>query len=151
MKINKSTITLILIIVILTGTVFILKSILNNNVSAINISVFGQSIIGEKFTKTLSIINTNNVYYLSYACETKEPEKFCNCDKFEKILSNEEVEKFIKEVENLKDEGEKAKCCDHPWTEITLKYAFSREKSLTVSMEPIDIEKIFNIDCTTAK
>jgi len=147
MKINKSAIALILIIVVIGAIAFILKSVQNNEVIAININVYGQSIIGEKYTKALSIINTNNVYHLTYACESKEPEKFCKCNYFEKILTNEEFENFIKEVENLKDEGEKAKCCDHPWTEIKLKYSSLKEKLIIVSMEPIDIEKTFSIDC----
>ena len=147
-KKNKYIIILILITAAFAGTAFIWKNNQSNKIESININVYGQSIIAEMYNKALSIVNKNNEYHLTYICNTKEPGKFCNCSNFEKTVSNEELTKFIKEVENLKDEGEKAKCCDHPWTEITIKYMSSKEKLLTFSMEPIDIEKTFSINCT---
>jgi hypothetical protein len=149
MKKDKYITITILTAVVLIGAAFVYKTIQNNKIASVNLKVYGQSIIGEQYTKMLSITKNGDSYRLNYECSTNEPGKFCNCSNFEKTLSSKEFTTFIEEIGKLKDEGNNAKCCDHPWTEITLKYASSREKTLAVSMEPFDIEKIFNIDCST--
>jgi len=137
------------LILMITVVAFLSLSALirNNKVTSISIRVVGQSIIGEKYNKNLNVTKTNNEFYLTYECTSKDSTKYCKCSDVTKLVTDEDVNALLTQIKTLSDGGESAKCCDHPWTEIEVRYANSTVQRLTVIMEPIDIEKLFNINC----
>lgn len=114
-----------------------------------SLKVIGESFIGLQFKEELNLTYTElDGFVIQYTCNNTYGYKpHCNCKTLEKHVDNNTVEKFLDAINALKDGGDNAKCCDHPWTEIELIYANGNNKSIVVANEPIDIEIMFSIDC----
>ncbi len=145
---KKNMIFLLLIGVLAVIIILALQLVVKrNSVQSVSIEVIGESIIGENYHKTAIVGNESGEYFLAYKCTSKEPNKNCNCNDVGKKVSDDEFNELIKVIATLKDGGETAKCCDHPWTEIEINYVNGAAKKLTVAMEPVEVEKIFKLDC----
>jgi len=112
-----------------------------------SLRVIGMTYLGNKGSKEVSLIHTEDRYVVRYSCHTKGPGFKCGCRNEEKEVGKQAVDQFLKVVENLKDQGENAECCDHPWTEIKLDYLDGSSKKIKVALEPVEVEKIFHLDC----
>lgn len=103
--------------------------------------------MGVQYKKEVTLIHEDLGYALKYSCEAREGfENFCECKEVEKVVEESTVDQFLKLLDSLRDEGEEAKCCDHPWSEIEVTYSNGSGKKIAVSF-PVEVEKIFNIDC----
>ncbi len=68
------------------------------------------------------------------------------CSKGDKKIENREVEKLVELISTLRDDGEKATCCDHPWTEINLNYSSPpSHKKIMVGYDLLELKEIFNL------
>lgn len=114
-------------------------------IESLSVKVTGYSVAGLQYVKEAYITRTSSGYILRYYCRTKGVTgKQCECTEMEKEIKENMITRFLTELKTLEDEGERAKCCDHPWTEIELVYPDERRK-LTVAFEPVKIEELFNI------
>jgi len=115
-------------------------------VESLSVKVTGYSIAGLQYVKEAYITRTSSGYILRYYCRTKWVSgKLCECAEVEKEVKESTVTRLLAELKTLDDEGERAKCCDHPWTEIELIYPDESRRKLTVAFDPVKIEEIFNI------
>jgi len=111
-----------------------------------HILIYGESYIGPLYTKEVNITIGENGYFITYICENSSDLTQCDCKKVEKNINETIIESYLNYVNSLVDEGEGAKCCDHPWTEIKIIYKDGSEKSFILS-NSIDIETILGINC----
>jgi len=110
------------------------------------IKVVGQSFIGLQYTKEITLYRTDSGFHLIYRCKAKKGfEGLCKHRQVEKQVETDRVKEFLEKVQSLEDEGERAKCCDHSWTEIELTYVNGTVRKLTVAFEPLKVEEIFGI------
>ncbi len=115
-------------------------------VESLSLKVMGYSFAGLRYIKEVYITHTSSGYILRYYCRTKGVSgKLCECAEVEKEVKKSTVTRLLAELKTLEDEGERAKCCDHPWTEIEIIYPDESRRKLTVAFEPVKIEEIFNI------
>ncbi|MEN2975093.1 MAG: hypothetical protein ABDH32_05895 [Candidatus Caldarchaeales archaeon] len=143
---KKITLAAILLI-ILTGAILIFGYMYRHEgVRSINLKVIGESFIGLQYVKEAILTYEDGVYHLKYSCSSREGyEELCKYRGFEGVVREDQANKFLEMVKSLKDEGEQAKCCDHPWTEIEITYMDGRIEKIIVAFEPIKIEEIFDI------
>jgi len=111
-----------------------------------HILIYGESYIGPLYTKEVNITIGENGYFMTYTCENSSDLTQCDCKKVEKNINETIIESYLNYVNTLVDEGEGAKCCDHPWTEMKIIYKDGSEKSFILPNQ-IDIETIFGINC----
>ncbi|MGB9695009.1 MAG: hypothetical protein ACP5SB_03305 [Caldisericaceae bacterium] len=147
MKNKILTAVFIALLIILCAFLALLLTVKKYSITSVNARVIGESIVGENYNKSLDILLHDNKYYLTYKCSSKEPGKYCKCLDSTKLITRNELGMLMKEINALKDEGESAKCCDHPWTEIEVHYSNGAVRKLTVAMEPINFETLLNITC----
>jgi len=70
------------------------------------------------------------------------------CSKDDKKIENREIEKLVEFIFTLRDDGKKATCCDHPWTEINLNYSSPpSHKKIMVGYDLLDLTEIFIPSC----
>lgn len=111
-----------------------------------NILIYGESFIGVQYTKEINITLNENGYFMTYICENSSDFKRCDCKKVEKNINETTIESYLNYVNTLVDEGEGAKCCDHPWTEMEIIYK-DESKNYFILHNAIDIETILGINC----
>lgn len=113
-----------------------------------HIKIYGNTFVAMEYTKEINITFSVNGYVMTYLCENYSDFDHCNCLIVEKSINKTSIEAFLGIVDTLVDEGEEAKCCDHPWTELELIYDDGTSKIFLLSFDPIDAETMFNIDCS---
>lgn len=113
------------------------------------VHVEGESIIGLHYRKDVTIVRTTDGdYWVHYVCEPRAGfEDRCPCREVVRRVGASVVEEFVRQVQALRDEGESAKCCDHPWTEFELVFADGHTERRTVAFEPIAVETILRLEC----
>lgn len=117
-----------------------IKSVLLKNV--------GNTRGGIQYRKEFTLTNRDSKYTLAYSCVGRR----CDCRKAEREVEPGIAEEFLRDVGTLKDLGESARCCDHPWTEIKLIYLDGSSKTLTVAgYGGAAGVKIFNKACASVE
>jgi len=113
------------------------------------VHVEGESIMGVQYRKDVTLVKTKDGdYWVRYVC-TPRPgfEDRCPCREVVRRVAADVVEAFIQQVLALRDEGEAARCCDHPWTEVELVFTDDRTERRTVAFEPITVETALGLAC----
>ena len=114
----------------------------------ISITVVGQSFVGLQYVRKAELILTDSEYRVTYTCRVSEGfEYHCPCRRVEKRMESKELKRLFNALMGLVDEGKKATCCDHPWTEVEILYSDGSGKKLTVAFEPIEVEELLVIEC----
>jgi len=111
-----------------------------------HIMVYGNNYVGMLYTKEVNITHNENGYFMTYSCENSSDFNQCGCKNVRKNINETTLESYLNFVNTLVNEGEDAKCCDHPWTEIEIIYKDGSKKSFILS-DSMDIETIFSINC----
>ncbi len=115
----------------------------------VELKVVGESVMGLVYSKELNLVLKDHSYILSYSCRSTIRE-YCVCRGFEGTISPTELEEFFTLIASLRDEGERAMCCDHPWTELRIVHPDGREKRIITAFEPIKVEQTLKIPCTSS-
>ena len=116
-----------------------------SKLTSLSIKVVGMSLFGRWYEKRAALKRTASGYALECTCWSLR-EKQCGCSHHVKREINEsEVTKLLKVLAPLRDEGKKATCCDHPWTEIELEYLSQPRQKKTVGFDLLELEEIFNL------
>jgi hypothetical protein len=108
-----------------------------------SIEVTYMTFLGRMGGKKVSLNYAGSGYTIKYSCYSMGT----GFKWIEREVEHENMEHFLEVIESFKDGGRKAKCCDHPWTEIELIYFDGSSKNIAVAFEPVRIEEIFNISC----
>ncbi|MCS7312861.1 MAG: hypothetical protein NZ742_08115 [Acidobacteria bacterium] len=113
------------------------------------VHVEGESIMGVQYRKDATLEKaTDGDYWVRYTCVPQAGfEDRCPCREVVRRVAASVVEEFVRQVLALQDEGESAKCCDHPWTEIELVFGDDWTERRTVAFEPIAIETVLSLKC----
>jgi len=114
------------------------------------VHVEGKSIMGLQYRKDANLVRASDRdYWVHYVCEARPGfEDRCPCREVVRRVAASVVEEFVRQVQALRDEGEAARCCDHPWTEIELVFADGRRERRTVAFEPIAVETVLGLECS---
>ncbi len=115
-------------------------------IDSLSIKVNGYSIAGLQYVKGTYIRRISSGYILRYSCRTiGVPGRQCKCADVERNIRESTIIRLLAEIKTLEDEGERARCCDHSWTEIEVIYPNKSSRKITVAFEPLKVEEILNI------
>ncbi len=99
--------------------------------------------LGIQYRKEFNLTNTDSKYTLAYSCVGRR----CDCRKAEREVEQGIAEEFLRNVETLKDEGERARP-HRTWTEINLLYSDLSSRKITIADFNAAVgAKLFNIAC----
>jgi hypothetical protein len=114
------------------------------------VHVEGELIMGLQYRKDVNLVRASDQdYWVHYVCEARSGfEGQCPCREAVRRVAASVVEEFVRQVQALRDEGEAARCCDHPWTEVELVFADDRHERRTVAFEPITVETVLGLECS---
>lgn len=115
------------------------------NLTSLSIKVVGVSFFGPSYNKRASLKHTTSGYTLEYTCSAPR-EKQCGCSHHVDTEINEsQVRTLLAFIASLRDGGDQATCCDHPWTGIELEYLWQPRQTKTVAFDLLKLEEIFNL------
>ncbi len=119
------------------------------NLRSARVHVEGESIMGVQYRKDVALGKaTGRDYWVRYVCVPRPGfEDRCPCREVVQRVDAAVVEEFLRQVQTLRDEGEAARCCDHPWTEFELVFADGRTERRTVAFEPVAVEAVLRLEC----
>jgi len=147
---NKKLITIaiigILIVIITSGCLENNKECNTQEILSSHIIIYGESFAGPLYTKEVNITLNEDQYFMTYLCKNFSYLYTCDCKNVEKNINETTIKTYSNFINTIIDEGESAKCCDHPWTELEIIYKDGSKKFFILSHE-IDLENIFNINC----
>lgn len=107
-----------------------------SQVRSLSIKVVGDSYFGGLYAKQATLTLSESGYKLKYSCFSRSrTHEACPCSSIDKEMGDTEVRELLEFVSTLRDEGEGASCCDHPWTEVTLERSARRRQTIRLSYD----------------
>lgn len=116
-----------------------------SDLGSLSIEVAGVTFVGTSYWKSARFERAGSDYSLAYTCWSPRAGE-CTCPRMTRKIQASEVARVLEFISSLEDGGERARCCDHPWTEIQLTYsAEPRQRKMTLPFDLLRVEEIFNL------